>query len=404
MDSSLGGSSARLQDPKLLNSIAASYEYSNSIPLKIWLRSATTMLKHGQYYATDGNLTETYVLYLRYVDLLANRLYKHPELKNWKTSKDGAINRQTYQNMCKKMPEIMNEAERIRKLLDAKYLEQQQRQPRPYVPRPRATPMAKRSSESSLSLSPEPQEDLNASLASKLRTLSSSSANNSQIKLDISYPNEFAIESETEPPVLPKKPISSSAAVHKTVNFTEGGSPLRTVFLPPKLVDEFLTIAKKNTSKKLETCGILCGKLNRNAFFINYLVIPEQDSTPNTCNTKNEEKLFDFIDNLDLFVLGWIHTHPTQSCFLSSVDLHTQNSYQIMLNEAIAIVCSPKFERKLGIFRLTDPPGIPTITNCNLSGFHPHETDNLYVECHRTNSDGGHVVLKDLPFEIKDLR
>lgn len=36
-------------------------------------------------------------------------------------------------------------------------------------------------------------------------------------------------------------------------------------------------------------------------------------------------------------------THPTQTAFLSSVDLHTHCSYQMMLPEAIAIVCSPKF-------------------------------------------------------------
>lgn len=36
-------------------------------------------------------------------------------------------------------------------------------------------------------------------------------------------------------------------------------------------------------------------------------------------------------------------THPTQTAFLSSVDLHTHCSYQMMLPESIAIVCSPKF-------------------------------------------------------------
>ncbi len=37
-----------------------------------------------------------------------------------------------------------------------------------------------------------------------------------------------------------------------------------------------------------------------------------------------------------------IHTHPTQSCFMSSMDLHTHVAYQQMLPEAIAIVCAPK--------------------------------------------------------------
>ena len=37
-----------------------------------------------------------------------------------------------------------------------------------------------------------------------------------------------------------------------------------------------------------------------------------------------------------------LQTHPTQTAFLSSVDLHTHCSYQLMLPEAVAIVCSPK--------------------------------------------------------------
>lgn len=41
--------------------------------------------------------------------------------------------------------------------------------------------------------------------------------------------------------------------------------------------------------------------------------------------------------------LGWVHTHPSQTAFLSSVDLHTSCMYQTMLHEAIAIVCSVKY-------------------------------------------------------------
>ena len=40
-------------------------------------------------------------------------------------------------------------------------------------------------------------------------------------------------------------------------------------------------------------------------------------------------------------VLGWIHTHPTQSCFMSSRDLHTQVGYQVMMKESVAVVLAP---------------------------------------------------------------
>jgi STAM-binding protein len=123
--------------------------------------------------------------------------------------------------------------------------------------------------------------------------------------------------------------------------YLENGSPLRTVFLPPSLRERFLSIAAPNTRANLETCGILCGTLISNALFISRLVIPEQESTSDTCETVNESALFDYCDAEDLMVLGWIHTHPTQTCFMSSRDLHTHCGYQVMMPESIAIVCAP---------------------------------------------------------------
>lgn len=114
-------------------------------------------------------------------------------------------------------------------------------------------------------------------------------------------------------------------------------------------------------------------------------------------------------------------THPTQTAFLSSVDLHTHCSYQMMLPEAIAIVCSPKFNEwveniglilsftlfselkcfhtarflffygricififhcvsklcslgRIGYFKLTDR-GTEEISTCKQKGFHPHSKD-----------------------------
>lgn len=82
------------------------------------------------------------------------------------------------------------------------------------------------------------------------------------------------------------------------------------------------------------------------------------------CETLNEEDIFEVQDKRSLFPLGWIHvsghiysllpdikfaewykvlvfwsfrhiifqTHPSQSCFMSSVDLHTHYSYQVRLS------------------------------------------------------------------------
>jgi len=212
---------------------------------------------------------------------------------------------------------------------------------------------------------------------------------------------------ESIPPIPPKKALSPPPSLipqpqHKSISQTESNKPLKTVFLPSKLPLQFLQISSQNSQNNLETCGILCGSLSLNAFFITTLLIPSQESTPNTCQTLHEEDIFEYIDSKDLFVLGWIHTHPSQSCFLSSVDLHTQNSYQIMLPEALAIVCAVK-HGEVGQFRLTDPPGIGIITKCQKSGFHPHEESGIYKHCE--SKFGGHVVVKDgLPFDVVDLR
>lgn len=86
---------------------------------------------------------------------------------------------------------------------------------------------------------------------------------------------------------------------------------------------------------------MLCGILKSNAMFITRLVVPEQTSTSDTCETLNEEEFFDYCDKEELLVIGWIHTHPTQTCFMSSRDLHTHVGYQVMMPESIAIVCAP---------------------------------------------------------------
>jgi STAM-binding protein len=188
----------------------------------------------------------------------------------------------------------------------------------------------------------------------------------------------------------------------------EDGSPLRTIFLPPTLRTTFLRLAYKNTQSNLETCAFLAGTLISNALFVSKLIVPSQTSTSDTCEMTNESQLFDLVDaEADLMILGWIHTHPTQTCFMSSRDLHTHAGYQMMLAESIAVVCAPSkgdttHGGDWGIYRLTDPPGKKTILGCQKPGiFHPHDVDNIYTDALRP----GHVVeAKGLDFEVVDLR
>jgi STAM-binding protein len=114
-----------------------------------------------------------------------------------------------------------------------------------------------------------------------------------------------------------------------------------------------------------------------------------------------EELVMSFTEERRLITLGWIHTHPTQSCFMSSVDLHTHSGFQRMLPESFAVVCAPTSTPNFGIFRLTDPPGLQAILDCTQKeAFHPHPPVPIY-----TDADKGHVQIKDtLTLEIVDLR
>ncbi|KAJ5884944.1 hypothetical protein N7495_009454 [Penicillium taxi] len=202
--------------------------------------------------------------------------------------------------------------------------------------------------------------------------------------------------------VRPSDSLDPSSYTFKPSAYLENGSPLRSVFLPSTLRSRFLDLAASNTSRNLETCGILCGTLVSNALFISRLLIPEQISTSDTCETTNESAIFDYCDSEDLIMLGWIHTHPSQTCFMSSRDLHTHSGYQVMLSESIAIVCAPSKDPDWGVFRLTDPPGLKTVLNCNKPGlFHPHGEDNIYTGALKP----GHVFeVNGLEYETVDLR
>ncbi|XP_031500757.1 AMSH-like ubiquitin thioesterase 1 [Nymphaea colorata] len=185
-------------------------------------------------------------------------------------------------------------------------------------------------------------------------------------------------------------------------DLVNSGSPLQ-LHVPIKMMEDFMRLAKANTLKNLETCGVLAGSLKNRKFCITSLIIPKQESTSDSCQTMNEEEIYDFQDKRSLFPLGWIHTHPTQSCFMSSIDLHTHYSYQIMLPEAIAIVMAPTdTTRSHGIFRLSDPGGITVIRNCQQRGFHPHDEppDGRPIYEHCT-----HVYMNpSLKFDVVDLR
>lgn len=217
------------------------------------------------------------------------------------------------------------------------------------------------------------------------------------------------------PPLPPKEPYapnhshSSSLNPHHQRSESSRIQPgtadpvnrdLKVVNFPRDCLNRFLSIAAINTSRNRETCGLLLGKDKGSRYLVTTLLIPKQHSTSDTCTMDEEELVMQFTEERSLITLGWIHTHPTQSCFMSSVDLHTHSGFQRMLPESFAVVCAPKSTPNFGIFRLTDPPGLQTILDCKAKeAFHPHPSCPIY-----TDADKGHVQIKDLALEIVDLR
>ncbi|KAK9363657.1 hypothetical protein V1504DRAFT_416496 [Lipomyces starkeyi] len=418
-----------------LSAAANEYDFDPAVHLRYWIRSASAILRQARVYDDEDAYDEAYILYFRYAQLVLNRLHTHPEAKK-------APERTQLVSLSKKLTPILSRLQELKPIIEESNAAYEQSQHQLAQRREELAKLRKSTEIEQMHADSVDAVD-NVDYSLDIRGLGA--ADHPELLLLQQQP-QLSFTREAEPdiaphhqysyPSLPSRNITNLPSIssvlppekpqklpsyeyaaespaivslpgksieHKSIAKTEGGAPLRTVFLPSELRSSFLEIAMPNTRNKLETCGILCGILNRNAFFITHLVIPEQESTSDTCATKDEEGLFNFLDENDLFTLGWIHTHPTQTCFLSSVDLHTQNSYQLMLTESIAIVCAPMHEPSWGIFRLTDPPGIKAITNCRQPGtFHPHSQKNIYTNA---KLPAGHVFIRDgLPFKIVDLR
>lgn len=205
-------------------------------------------------------------------------------------------------------------------------------------------------------------------------------------------------------PAVSEQVIKTECTMDKSSanNFVCSEAPME-LHISTTMMENFMKLAKSNTDRNLETCGILAGSLKNRKFYITALIIPKQESTSDSCQATNEEEIFEVQDTRSLFPLGWIHTHPTQSCFMSSIDVHTHYSYQIMLPEAVAIVMAPRdTSRKHGIFRLTTPGGMSTIRNCNLRGFHAHDSPPDGGPIYKSCTDV--YMNPSVKFEVIDLR
>ncbi|XP_043102654.1 STAM binding protein b [Puntigrus tetrazona] len=412
---------------RALTKKGSAVDMNEAVPLRRYFRSGMEMIRMAHVYAEEGNTEHAFVLYNKYITLFIEKLPKHPEYK--------LSNIPEKKETLRKLKETaFPQAEQLKKYLlrryEKEYAEfitkkraedqalqrQMSRQRELEAERRRVADMQRRQLEQEqFSMFEEMirQQDRQRE-RQRVHDFNTPASHQDETPLipGIQGPPLPYLESPT-PPQSPQYPSANhsapsapSPAAPPTFdrslkpghlgNNTTLVDGLRQIAVPSELCSKFLRLANNNTIRAVETCGILCGRLNRNAFTVTHVIVPKQCGGPDYCDTENEEELFLVQDQYNLITLGWIHTHPTQTAFLSSVDLHTHCSYQMMLPESIAIVCSPKFN-ETGYFRLTDY-GMEEISICTQKGFHPHPKEPPLF------TGGSHIRITEGTVSMLDLR
>ena len=377
-------------------------------PLKLYLNSCRMLIKTADLYHRSGDYPNAFVLYMKFSNLLVDLLPKHPEYRTMHN--DIVI-------LKKQAVSAIDCMEQIKPLM-CDWWEQNVK---PLLPIDIAD------HDSDFKERVEDEDKVERIEDSKEENTAESQDEDRKRRIEEFYKSQFR-QSES-PPIVSKESMETKDTVtiidhteqqpklessnkdkadkDMPVFITETGMPLRHVQVPVSIVDTFMHIAGVNTARNVETCGVLGGRLLKNQLFtVTHLIIPKQRGTANTVTMLNEEEIVNVSIEHDILTLGWIHTHPTQSCFMSSVDLHTQFPFQALMAEAIAIVVAPTRSPNYGVFRLTDPPtgGMTIIGNCRLDGFHPHDGTNVYEELVHGDRAGHVRMCADASVRVIDLR
>ncbi|XP_050181686.1 STAM-binding protein isoform X1 [Myiozetetes cayanensis] len=388
----------------------SSVEVSEDIPPRRYYRSGVEMLRMAAVYAEEGNAEHAFILYNKYITLFIEKLPQHRDYKTAVIPEKRETVRKLKEVAFPRAEELKEELLKRYAQDYAKYKEQEQQ-------------LEQEKSRVALMKQQQAEQEQFHAFEEMIRR-QELEKERLRIVQEFGKPEPESLDGPLIPGVekpptdlTPKVPVSSAhpaspsagtvpprpPVVDRSLKPSALGSTetsaavdvLRQVIVPRELCHKFLQLADANTVRGVETCGILCGKLMRNEFTITHVIVPKQHGGPDYCNTESEEELFLIQDQHGLVTLGWIHTHPTQTAFLSSVDLHTHCSYQMMLPESIAIVCSPKYQ-ETGFFRLTEH-GLEEISSCRQKGFHPHPKDPpLFTTCSHVSVVERDVVLMDL--------
>ena len=201
----------------------------------------------------------------------------------------------------------------------------------------------------------------------------------------------------------PKFPLPEKSGCENitnlNVNIGQRGKKPKRMHLPPDLIRKFAQLSERNTNLRKETGGILAGVQRKGHYQVTHLIVPEQTGGPDRWDMQDVTEITTyFVRNPHLVMLGFIHTHPNMTSFLSSVDLHALYAYARDNPDLVSIVLAPE-RGTAPAFTLTEE-GRERIGNCTEDGFHHHEGgDESFYEV------ADHVI--DDPFlvtSIIDLR
>ncbi|TRY80896.1 hypothetical protein TCAL_07750 [Tigriopus californicus] len=380
------------------------------VPIRRYFRSGSEMLKMGDTYYNEGNNEHAYIMYLK----------EHPEFKRADNKSKLKAKEPTQK--------IMARCEKIKALLLREFAQEyetwlKEEEKRQSLKRLQQLEQMRLDEENDK----KSKEELAQSYhQEKERSKTEQKDREMALYMQLQMENEHEIEQTQEAlrrsqlsteDVVPMTPDRSSKPLsNDRMGIPDNGSQstpvipnraskpklskglgsLRNLSIPTAVMAKFLSFAQKNTSQGKETGAFLAGIMANNELRITHVICPAQTGKADSFDTEGEEDMWDYLDKHDLLTLGWIHTHPTQTAFLSSVDLHMHFGYQALLNEAIAIVCAPKFN-ETGFFTLT-ATGMELISCCRQTGFHPHPTEPPLFE------EGSHFALDhNVDVELVDL-
>uniref|UniRef100_A0A8C1MP02 STAM binding protein b n=1 Tax=Cyprinus carpio TaxID=7962 RepID=A0A8C1MP02_CYPCA len=321
---------------------------------RVYFRSGMEVIRMAHVYAEEGNTEHAFVLYNIYITLFIEKLPKHPEynLSNIPEKKES----------LKKLKETaFPQAEQLR-TYEKEYAE--------FISKNRAEDQV-------LERELSQQLELERRRVADMQRRQLEQVQFSMFE-EMIRQKDHQRERQLSPtsPQSPQYPSANHSAPSAPPTFDRSLKPghlttlvdgLRQIAVPAELCGKFLRLANNNTVRAVETYGILCERLNT--------VVLLQSSFRYRCRSAPQ-------------------THPTQTAFLSSADLHT-HSYSFR-NFDVNIFTIRVHLFRTGYLRLTDY-GMEEISTCTQKGFHPHPKEPPFT-------GGNHIRITESTVSMLDLR